>query len=135
MKETKVNVLGIDAEEVGEGVYKVKQHSVTAMDVQIMQMQLAGLQKYVESQKVEIKMLKEALTSKEEPILDRPFNEDFDIQSVLHEVRKYYITRALINTGGHYTKASKLLGLNNYQTLVNWIKRYKYDVSLWKQYH
>ena len=59
-------------------------------------------------------------------ILDRNFDNSFSIQFVIDDVVRHYITRALEETGGNRTKAASLLGLSNYQTLSNWIK--KHDV-------
>ena len=51
-----------------------------------------------------------------------PEQDDFDIYGAIDEVKRSYIRRALDQTE-NYAEASKLLGLKNYQTLMNWIKR------------
>jgi transcriptional regulator with PAS, ATPase and Fis domain len=58
-------------------------------------------------------------------ILNRPFGEEFDLQEIISIVVTHYLSRAMNETYGNKTKASKLLGLQNYQTLSNWIKKYK----------
>jgi transcriptional regulator with PAS, ATPase and Fis domain len=59
-------------------------------------------------------------------VLGRDFDKSFSIQSVIDEVVRHYVARALVKAGGKRTQAAGLLGLSNYQTLSNWIK--KYDV-------
>ena len=46
-----------------------------------------------------------------------------DIQEVLDDTRKKYITQALKQTAGNKKKAAKLLNIPNYQTLTNWIDK------------
>jgi transcriptional regulator with PAS, ATPase and Fis domain len=53
--------------------------------------------------------------------LDLP--DEFDIQKKLDDVARHYVTEALTLNDGNKTKASKMLGLNNYQTLTNWMRR------------
>jgi DNA-binding protein Fis len=36
----------------------------------------------------------------------------------------HYLERALIETRGNKTRTAKILGLSNYQTLTNWLKKY-----------
>lgn len=57
-------------------------------------------------------------------VLDRPLSGGFRLQDVLAEVTRHYLSRALTETAGNKTRAAKLLGFNNYQTLSNWMKRY-----------
>ncbi len=49
--------------------------------------------------------------------------DGFDIQQKLDEVARHYVEEALSLSDGNKTKASKMLGLNNYQTLTNWMRR------------
>lgn len=57
-------------------------------------------------------------------ILDRELDDNFDIQCVIDNVVRHYIARALERTGGNRTKAAGLLGLSNYQTLNNWMRKH-----------
>jgi len=50
-------------------------------------------------------------------------SEGFDIQQKLDDVARHYVEEALSLSDGNKTKASKMLGLNNYQTLTNWMRR------------
>lgn len=53
-----------------------------------------------------------------------PLAEGFSLSGVLADIAKKYLEKAMKQTGGNKTKASKLLGLPNYQTLDNWLKKY-----------
>lgn len=55
---------------------------------------------------------------------DRDLDKNFNIQNVIDDVVRQYIEKALKQTGGNRTKAAEILGLSNYQTLNNWIKKY-----------
>jgi len=55
--------------------------------------------------------------------LDEVLGDGFSIQHVLDEVARHYLRRAIEETDGNKTRAAELLGLNNYQTLTNWMKR------------
>jgi transcriptional regulator with PAS, ATPase and Fis domain len=46
-----------------------------------------------------------------------------DIQGVLDDIKRKYITKALAQVGGNKKKATALLGLPNYQTLSNWMDK------------
>lgn len=57
-------------------------------------------------------------------ILHRPLEEGVDLPGMLDEVARHYLARALDAAHGNKAKATKILGLPNYQTLTNWMKRY-----------
>lgn len=57
-------------------------------------------------------------------VLNKRFVEGFDLQHVIGGVARHYLERAIKEAGGNKTKAAKLLGFSNYQTLTNWAKRY-----------
>lgn len=61
------------------------------------------------------------------PILDRPLGEGLPLQGILAEVASHYLKRALHEAGGNKSRAAKLLGLANYQTFDNWMKKYGLD--------
>ena len=63
----------------------------------------------------------------DEGILNKSIAEGIDLQEVLGEVVQHYITRALKENNNNKTKAAELLGLNNYQTLKNWMTKYGLD--------
>ncbi len=56
-------------------------------------------------------------------VLGRPITQGLDLQSLLDEVSRDYVARALIETGGRKSAAAKLLGFSNHQTLSNWMRR------------
>jgi DNA-binding NtrC family response regulator len=46
-----------------------------------------------------------------------------DVNEILDNTKRYCIREALKSTAGQKGKAAELLGLNNHQTLNNWIKQ------------
>ena len=73
--------------------------------------------------------LRLAPVEQEAPVLSRPFTENFSLDDVLDEVTRHYIARARVQLGGSLTKgvsitkAAKILGFKNYQTLSNRIDK------------
>jgi transcriptional regulator with PAS, ATPase and Fis domain len=49
---------------------------------------------------------------------------EFNLPSVMQGMANHYLKRALSETNGNKTKAAEILGLSNYQTLSNWMKKY-----------
>ena len=60
----------------------------------------------------------------EEHILHRGLTEDFQLPEVMADVARHYLARAMSEAGGNKSKAAQILGLPNYQTLTNWLKKY-----------
>jgi DNA-binding NtrC family response regulator len=60
-------------------------------------------------------------------VLDRPLGDDFNLQEHLNDVHRHYLRRAMQEAGGVKTRAAKLLGLANYQTLDAQLKRLNVD--------
>jgi DNA-binding NtrC family response regulator len=57
-------------------------------------------------------------------ILGLPIEEGVDIQELISEVARHYISRAIDASEGNKSQAAKLVGLPSYQTLTNWMKKY-----------
>lgn len=57
-------------------------------------------------------------------LLNRSIINGFNIQDVMAEVARHYLQRGMDDSGGNKSKAAKTLGLPNYQTLTNWLKKY-----------
>jgi transcriptional regulator with PAS, ATPase and Fis domain len=66
-------------------------------------------------------------TSKEN-ILNHNLGDEFSLSNLMAEVAVHYLQKALTITHGNKSEAARLLGLPNYQTLTNWIK--KYDLNI-----
>ncbi|WP_319548508.1 sigma 54-interacting transcriptional regulator [Desulfogranum marinum] len=64
------------------------------------------------------------MPEKEPSVLEKDVAQGIDIQSIMGDVARIYIRRTLEYTGHNKTRAAKLLGLKNYQTLNNWIEKY-----------
>ncbi|MBX7112441.1 MAG: sigma 54-interacting transcriptional regulator [Dehalococcoidia bacterium] len=56
-------------------------------------------------------------------VLGRPLGDGFSLAAVLDEVERHYLSRALAESGNNKTRAARLLGLSNYQTLGNHLAR------------
>lgn len=56
--------------------------------------------------------------------LNQPIGGGINLPEILKTVAGHYLKRALAETNGNKTKASEILGLSNYQTLSNWLKKY-----------
>jgi transcriptional regulator with PAS, ATPase and Fis domain len=59
--------------------------------------------------------------------LNQLMGDGFHLPSLMQKMANHYLKRALSETNGNKTKAAEILGLSNYQTLSNWMK--KYDVE------
>ncbi len=59
-----------------------------------------------------------------EHVLNRSIADGFNIQEVMAEVARHYLQRGMEEVSGNKSKAAKILGLPNYQTLTNWLKKY-----------
>ena len=57
-------------------------------------------------------------------ILGRNMSQGVDLHSIISEVAKHYISRAIADSNGNKSDAAKLVGLPSYQTLSNWMNKY-----------
>ena len=57
-------------------------------------------------------------------ILNRNLGNDLDLSELLAEVARHYLARAYQETDGNKSAACQLVGLPNYQTFTNWMKKY-----------
>jgi DNA-binding NtrC family response regulator len=62
---------------------------------------------------------------KQESILGHPMSKGFSLQDLISSVARHYLERAMAQTNGNKTEAARLLGLNSYQTLGNWLQKYR----------
>ncbi|MBL8819883.1 MAG: sigma-54-dependent Fis family transcriptional regulator [Planctomyces sp.] len=59
----------------------------------------------------------------DDDIWNRPLGAEFSLESLLNEVHRHYLARAMQEAGGVKAKAARLLGIENYQTLDAQLKR------------
>lgn len=57
-------------------------------------------------------------------ILNRSLGNDLDLPGLIGEVARHYLSRAYEEADGNKSAACKLVGLSNYQTFTNWMKKY-----------
>jgi DNA-binding NtrC family response regulator len=58
-------------------------------------------------------------------VLGRPLGSGLNLSELLKEVAHHYLERAMDEAQGNKTKAAELVGLPSYQTLTNWLSKYK----------
>jgi len=56
-------------------------------------------------------------------ILERPLGDGFDLEAHLAEIQRHFLRRAMQESNGVKTRAARLLGMKNYQTLDAQLKR------------
>ena len=57
-------------------------------------------------------------------VLGRELHGDFDLEEVMGEVARHYLSRALKEFSGNKSKAAKALNFKSYQRLDVWLKKY-----------
>lgn len=65
--------------------------------------------------------------SKGETILGRPMDQGFSLPDLLSSVARHYLERAMAQAHSNKTEAARLLGLGSYQTLSNWLQKYRIE--------
>ncbi len=64
-------------------------------------------------------------TAGQTDVLGRPLGDGLNLPELLKEVARHYLGRAMDEAGGNKTKAADLVGLPSYQTLTNWLTKYR----------
>lgn len=67
------------------------------------------------------------IVRKKEAIYDSPLGNGFNLQELLADVAKHYLARAMKEANHNKSEAARLLGMPSYQTLSNWLIKYKAD--------
>lgn len=57
-------------------------------------------------------------------VLNKDLGDGFDLDAEMRKVARHYLLRAMEQSGNNRAKASKLVGISNYQTFTNWLERY-----------
>ncbi|MDP6512925.1 MAG: helix-turn-helix domain-containing protein [SAR202 cluster bacterium] len=60
--------------------------------------------------------------------LSLPLGDGFNLTGHLEKIQAHYLQRAMTEADGVKTRAARLLGMANYQTLDAQLKRFKVDV-------
>jgi transcriptional regulator with PAS, ATPase and Fis domain len=68
-----------------------------------------------------------SVAKKGESAHNLPLNLPISLEKVIGGVARDYLTLAMDRTYSNKTKAAELLGFSNYQTLSNWLKKYKVE--------
>jgi transcriptional regulator with GAF, ATPase, and Fis domain len=62
-------------------------------------------------------------------LLEKDISQGIDINKLIEKFTKHYVVKSLELCHGNKSKAAKMLGLKNYQTLNNWIVKYKIETD------
>jgi transcriptional regulator with PAS, ATPase and Fis domain len=65
------------------------------------------------------------LPPKADAVLGRPLGNDLNLQTIISDVARHYLRRAMKESQGNKTEAARLVGLSSYQTLSNWLEKYE----------
>jgi DNA-binding NtrC family response regulator len=57
-------------------------------------------------------------------ILNQPLGGGVDLPAIIKTVAVHYLKRGLAEFHGNKTKTAEILGISNYQTLTNWLRKY-----------
>jgi|TARA_R110000772_G_scaffold175453_1_gene287211 DNA-binding NtrC family response regulator len=71
-----------------------------------------------------IEGLIETAKVKNETILNQNINENFNLKTVMAEVARHYLERAIEYREGNMVQVARDLGLNDTQTAKNWARKY-----------
>ncbi|SPD72001.1 Sigma-54 interacting regulator [uncultured Desulfobacterium sp.] len=80
---------------------------------------------------IDIEDIREAMIPIARPmdagLLNRPLKDGINLPKLMEQLAQHYLKRALQEANGNKTKATELVGLANYQTFSNWMKKYDVD--------
>lgn len=128
----------INQESVNEPGYKHKKISATAKNLMLQHSWPGNVRELqntlrraaiwsvgptIDTQDISEAMLPMA-SSGNDKLLDRPLGDGVNLLQLIEKLSQHYLKRALDEAGGNKTKAAKLVGLPNYQTFSNWLKKY-----------
>ncbi|WP_229721782.1 sigma-54 interaction domain-containing protein [Marinobacterium nitratireducens] len=65
------------------------------------------------------------MPTKGETVLGRPLEHGISLPELIADVARHYLERAMVQSHGNKSEAARLLGLGSYQTLTNWLQKYK----------
>ena len=66
-----------------------------------------------------------SLPPRSDTVLGRPLGNDLNLQTIISDVARHYLRRAMKESEGNKTEAARLVGLSSYQTLSNWLEKYE----------
>jgi DNA-binding NtrC family response regulator len=128
----------INQESVDEPGYKYKKVSASAKNLMLqhswpgnvreLQNTLRRAALWSFENTINVEDIREAmlpvLKTEDDGLLGKPINDGINLLQLMEKLAQHYLKRALDEAGGNKTKATKLVGLPNYQTFSNWLKKY-----------
>ncbi|MBK7802790.1 MAG: sigma 54-interacting transcriptional regulator [Chloracidobacterium sp.] len=67
------------------------------------------------------------IAKKQDGLFGCKLGNTFDLQELLGDVTRHYLTQAMQEANGNKSEAARLLGLSSYQTLTNWLLKYNIE--------
>lgn len=67
------------------------------------------------------------VSQKGETVLGRPLGQSLSLPEIIGDVARHYLERGMAEAHGNKSEAARLLGLGSYQTLSNWLQRYRIE--------
>jgi len=119
--------LEFERKNISQNVIKFAQEQSWQGNIRELWNTLSRALLWSDSNKITLENFKQALHSRaisdtnEQPTLKR--GKSVDLSQILDSISKNYISQALELTGNNKSKASKMLGLANHQTLLNRMKK------------
>ena len=65
------------------------------------------------------------IAPKGETVLGRALDQTISLPDIIGDVARHYLERAMAQTHGNKSEAARLLGIGSYQTLSNWLQKYR----------
>ena len=62
---------------------------------------------------------------KKDSLLDRSIEDGVNLPELMDKLAQHYLKKAMDKANGNKTNAARLVGLPNYQTFTNWMKKHK----------
>lgn len=128
----------INKESVNEPGYKHKKISSAAKNLMIqhdwpgnvreIQNTLRRAAIWSSGTTIDLEDIRDAMLPMAQPgaggLLGKPLMDGINLMELMEKLAQHYLKRALTEANGNKTKAAELLGLSNYQTFSNWLKKY-----------
>jgi len=69
-------------------------------------------------------------SNNKDQILHKELGNGFDLNEEIAKVARHYLERAMKESNNNRSVAHKLVGIRNYQTFTNWLRKYTYRNKL-----
>ena len=129
----------INKESINEPGYKYKKISSAAKNLMLqhdwpgnvreIQNTLRRAAIWSSGTNIDLEDIRDAMLPMAQPgadgLLGKPLADGIKLMELMEKLAQHYLKRALAEANGNKTKAAELLGISNYQTFSNWLKKYR----------